>query len=734
MVRSFTCVAVMLSALLRPISAQDRHPVAATKAAKAPIDGDQIYYYNGNSRVELVLATDELNVELEASALPVEAELKSSSGKVVLAESHGANGAKVKLTGIRSKAELENEAKKLKQNPKVKAVHAVAYRRGASAKDENSRQAIKNQFSLKLSPGQSIDTLSARHGLKIVEKVSFSPDTYIVEVVGGGLLSAVDAANKLKEQEKVEFATPLIERQMTRKTLPNDPFISQQWHLKNMGGNAVTPAIAGNDINIESVWPAYTGAGVNIGVTDDGLQTDHPDLAANCRMDIDIDINYNDLDPSPALTDPGPGGSNHSYYLDAHGTSAAGVAGAKGNNALGVTGAAYNSGLAGIRLISTGSTDLQESQAMLHRMADANVADIISINTNSWGPPDDGATLDDAGPFPLVKAALLNGVTQGRGGRGTIYTWACGNGGTADNANYDGYANSRYTIAVAASAANGTQSSYSEQGACVLVNAPSSYGTGGIVTVDRTGTNSFNVYYPNQNGYNTGDYTCNTSSCGFGGTSSACPLVAGVVALVLEANPNLTWRDVQHVLAESAAKNSPTDSGWVTNGAGKSFNHKFGFGRVDAQAAINKALSWQNVPAEMVPLTASSAQSQAIPDNDATGISQTVTISDAPAGTKLEHVEFSVNATHPFRGHLEFFLTSPSGTVSRVSQRSSDSNDNYNDWTFMTVANWGENPNGTWTLRVADRVESEIGTLNSWSLTARGFVLTTSAGDWQLYN
>ncbi|MBX7245552.1 MAG: proprotein convertase P-domain-containing protein, partial [Candidatus Sumerlaeaceae bacterium] len=374
--------------------------------------------------------------------------------------------------------------------------------------------------------------------------------------------------------------------------------------------------------------------------------------------------------------------------------------------------------LVGVRLISAPTTDAQEAQAMTYQMNPGSATDRVHINSNSWGPADDGLTLE--GPGPLTLAAFQSATTTGRGGKGTIFTWACGNGGTADNANYDGYANSRYTIAVAASGGAGQQSSYSEQGSDVVVNTCSNYSGGGITTTDRTGSAGYEDP--------AGDYTYT-----FGGTSSACPLAAGCIALMLQANPNLGWRDVQYILANTSTKNSPADAGWIVNGAGKKFNHKFGFGRLDATAAVAAATTWVNVPAEATPLTATESPNTAIPDNNATGITRTLNISGSP-NFKVEHVVVTVNATHTWRGDLEMFLTSPSGTVSNIAATRSDSGDNYSSWPFMTVANWGENPNGIWSLKVADRFASDTGTLNSWTITIYGYtVAVADAADWALY-
>ena len=151
----------------------------------------------------------------------------------------------------------------------------------------------------------------------------------------------------------------------------------------------------------------------------------------------------------------------------------------------------------------------------------------IDIYSNSWGPSDNGNTVE--APGPLMTAAFEENIEIGRGGLGNIITWAAGNGlDDNDNSNYDGYANSRHTIAVTAVTHRGVQSWYAEPGANILVAAPSDGDGEGITTTDNEGNG----------GYRNGDYTDD-----FGGTSSATPLVSGVIALLLDANENLTYRE-----------------------------------------------------------------------------------------------------------------------------------------------------------------------------------------------
>ena len=494
-----------------------------------------------------------------------------------------------------------------------------------------------------------------------------------------------------------------VDRQQQKRFVPNDPLFSQQWHLQNTGQQAGT---SGEDARVTTAWDSVKGTGVVIGVVDDGLQYTHPDLAPAYRADLSYDFNGNDADPLPSTGDD-------------HGTAAAGVAAARGNNGIGVSGAAPGASLAGIRLISAVTTDQQEANGLTYKPQD------IDIYSNSWGPNDDGATLE--GPGSLTRAAMGNAVQTGRGGLGSIYVWAAGNGLDAnDNSNYDGYANSRYTIAVAAVDNSGKQSWYSEPGANILVTAPSSGGTtttagAGITTTDRTGADGYNV----SASASPGNLSDRNYTNDFGGTSSATPLVSGVVALMLEANPNLSWRDVQHVLANSARRNDPTDAGWSQNGAGTWVNHKYGFGVVDATAAVNLAKTWTNVGAEVSATSGVITVGQAIPDNNLTGITSSFTMG---ADIRVESVEIVFSATHASRGNLQVVLTSPSGTQSVLAEKHADTGDNYSGWTFSTVRDRGESSRGTWTLTVSDRTAGTSGTFGSWAMNVYGTAMPALPG------
>jgi len=231
-----------------------------------------------------------------------------------------------------------------------------------------------------------------------------------------------------------------------------------------------------------------------------------------------------------------------------------------------------------------------------------------------------------------------------------------------------------------------------------VVSGPSSGSTYSITTTDLLGGR----------GTNSGD--CTSS---FGGTSAAAPLVAGIVALILQKNPNLGWRDVQGVLIQSAARLAPSDSDWQTNGAGFRVNHKFGFGLVDATAAVNLAGIWSNYGVQ-VTSSASVQDSHPIPEVGVYNSYANITSSFT-----MEHATVRLVANHPRRGEIVVSLISPSGTVSRLQEKHNDQTANI-DWTYGTIFNWGESSAGDWTLQVSDTSERNTGYLVSWTLTLYG--------------
>merc|ERR1712130_245119 len=374
---------------------------------------------------------------------------------------------------------------------------------------------------------------------------------------------------------------------------------------------------------------------------------------------------------------------------DLHGSEAAGAAVALSNNGLCGVGVASGANVSAVRLLVGSPTDSQEAEAMGYRH------DLVDVYSASWGPYDDGRRLE--GPSGVVLGAFENATKYGRGGKGSVYVWAAGNGrSSGDNCNYDGFANLRYTIAIGAVGRNGMDVYYSEPCAALVAVTPSSDTSGNFIATSST------------NG------GCSSS---FGGTSAACPLGAGVVALCLQARPELTWRDVQNVLIHSTRQNSPGDDDWTVNGAGLHVNHKFGFGLLNATKAVETALSVQLFSPEVVVNSFLLQGDVPIPDR---GGGNVELVWECTEDIVVEHVDIFFDADHPRRGQLDIQITSPQGTVSVLAENRRDNNPDYYFWRFMTIRSWGESSLGTWRLTVTDSSSGYTGRVNYWSVSVYG--------------
>lgn len=204
----------------------------------------------------------------------------------------------------------------------------------------------------------------------------------------------------------------------------------------------------------------------------------------------------------------------------------------------------------------------------------------------------------------------------------------------------------------------------------------------------------------------------------FGGTSAAAPLMAGVVALMLQANPNMTYRDVMHVVAKSAIRNDAADPDWIVNGGGYHHNHNYGFGRIDAVQTVNVAKTWKNVPPLIPYQILQQIVNLPIPQN---GVPVTAQYILSSAITFVEHVDLTLSVDHPMRGQVEVILISPAGTKSVLASEHSDRSPNIN-WRYGTVRNWGEDSNGIWKVQLRDAVvDGNQGSFKGFQIAVYGY-------------
>uniref|UniRef100_A0AAQ6AG67 P/Homo B domain-containing protein n=1 Tax=Amphiprion ocellaris TaxID=80972 RepID=A0AAQ6AG67_AMPOC len=450
-----------------------------------------------------------------------------------------------------------------------------------------------------------------------------------------------------------------------------------------------------SDMNIMGAWKrGYTGKDVVVTILDDGIERNHPDLFQNYDPQASYDVNSNDVDPMPRYD---------ATNENKHGTRCAGEVAAAANNSHCIVGIAYNARIGGVRMLDGDVTDMVEARSLsLHPQH-------IDIYSASWGPDDDGKTVD--GPASLARQAFENGIRTGRKGRGSIFVWASGNGGRSrDHCSCDGYTNSIYTISISSTAESGRKPWYLEECSSTLTTT---YSSGEnydrkIITTDLR-------------------HRCTDSHTG---TSASAPMAAAIIALALEANPLLTWRDVQHIIVKTSRAGHLSAPDWKTNAAGYNVSHLYGFGLMDAEAMVKEAERWKQVPAQHVCVESADRQIRTIrPEHVVRSVYKATGCTDNPNHhvIYLEHVVVRITITHPRRGDLSINLTSPSGTKSQLlANRLFDhSMEGFKNWEFMTTHCWGEKAAGDWVLEIYDspsqlRSQKVPGKLKEWSLVLYG--------------
>lgn len=468
-----------------------------------------------------------------------------------------------------------------------------------------------------------------------------------------------------------------------------DPMQSAQWYLPALGLDALNGQVS--------------GAGVTVGMVDDGIDTAHPDLQVRIDFAKSFDTVSDTADGKNKIPYPtSPAG-------DFHGTAVAGIIVSAQNNETGIVGIAPDAQIASTRVKWTWD-QITQALGQQHQ---------FDISNNSWGAIDAFADNFNSTALTFAYEALRKGVEDGREGLGTVFVFSAGNSAAyGENTNYHNFQNAREVVTVAAANADGSVANFSTPGASVLVGA---YGVD-LLTTDR---------HEKGLGLNTaGNYTS------FTGTSAAAPVVSGVAALMLEANPSLGYRDVQQILAMSSTH--PESMAWKTNTAsnwnlgGMMFNDQLGFGLVNAYAAVQLADTWTQSDTainEVVSSARAFGLQTAIPDGEG-AYKKTFKID---SNISVEHVELGIDLRHTRLGDLIVEITSPGGTVSTLMDRptvnaeqpfglsGTDSGvPTHLLWDLSSVQFWGEQASGDWTVSVRDVRAEETGTLSSLSLRVYG--------------
>ncbi len=423
-----------------------------------------------------------------------------------------------------------------------------------------------------------LDTLN----LETVKSRRGDPDYLILRIPRGA--DPIALANRLQESGLVEWSQPnFITRLVKPQALPNDAHFQRQFQMHNTGQqiNNGRTGTADADVDGPEAWQVSHGAGVVVAVIDEGVDTGNPDFQA-ARLAAGYDFGDDDNNPSP-------GGNG------AHGTACAGIIGATQNNNLGVTGIAPACTIMPIKIWRNDGTS-----ATVADIADAidfawrNGADVLS---NSWGFSSSSHNL-----FPAIDEAIDSAVVRGRNGRGCLVFFAAGN--TADHGTgANGYVtypgNYDSVVTVGASDRNDAQANYSPTDDEIDVVAPShrAYRCQNasedleVWSTDITGNAGYNPWHetdaclpPNGTELPVGDRDFTGL---MGGTSAACPLTAGIGALLLSVNPNLTRHEAESILKATADKIQSASGTYDATG----FSRRFGFGRVNAHNAIVPSVS-----------------------------------------------------------------------------------------------------------------------------------------------
>ncbi|MGH1421198.1 MAG: S8 family serine peptidase [Hyphomonas sp.] len=445
----------------------------------------------------------------------------------------------------------------------------------------------------------------------------------------------------------------------------SDPQVHRSWYLGNSSASHLS-------IDIASVWEDYVGTGVKIGVIDSQIDFNHKEL----RDAYDQGLDYN------FALGTGDFSIDSNNMSSSHGTMVAGVISAAAGNGKGSVGLASGATLVGLGIDYSSSSILDQVVAAIRAGAEVDVAN------NSWSFNTNFADNFQRSAYRELADALKFTAETGRDGLGTSMVFSAGNSGDKGSSNYHNFQNSPYTIAVGAVTASGDEWASTSLGANVLVSA----GGHNIYT-----TSPGNQYAPPS------------------GTSFSAPAVTAVIGLMLEANPDLGYRDIQQILALSARRDGLTDDplrgdGWLTNGAsnfnggGMHFSDAFGYGFVNAHDAVRLAETWTQQQ------TADNRDTITITENirgnlvagSQDHLSFEVDVTDQ---IEVEHVQLSMDLRWKNTGDLDIYLTSPDGTTVRLvyDLESGSYVGAVRDFSFTSVASMGELGAGSWTVDIYNR-------------------------------
>ncbi|WP_187646822.1 S8 family serine peptidase [Nitrosophilus labii] len=497
--------------------------------------------------------------------------------------------------------------------------------------------------------------------------------------------------------------------------LEGDPLFYLQWHIDSRGlsvsNTKGVSTIIGNDLDILNVYHNFVGKHDGyetvIQVVDTGVEKDHEDLYVDLNRSFNSVTKTNDPTPTSNVSTI----DKSSPLVVGHGTAVAGIIAARARNGKGVRGVVPYATIAGSNWLEN-----QSLEDLEYLWYSADWANDILVSNNSWG----AYFLNDKSFETILELA----TSDLRDKKGRIFTVPSGNDReNYGNANLSYLANNRYVITVAALNHENKFASYSNPGSNILVSAYGGeyyYIAPTIATTLLMGRSYYESELNGEIGAITVDEdTGRNYTFAMNGTSAATPMVSGVIALVLEACPDLTWRDVKWLIASTAKKIDENDSHWIQNDAGLWHNINYGFGLINPSKMIEKCKSpyYELLPEEINASITLSNLEISIPDNNTT-ISKSVYFKD---NFVTEWVGLTIDTDHTYSGDLEIALTSPSGTRTLIITPNEINYDGYNGgFRFSSLAFMGEKSEGYWKVEITDRLEGDSGTLNSITLEIFG--------------
>jgi subtilisin family serine protease len=592
--------------------------------------------------------------------------------------------------------------------------------------DPTSRIYLTEEITVQFAPQVTAATIAQiiqPLGLKQVKPIADLPNTFVMALTPEAKENPLKVTNLLMQRSEVLTAEPNIVVASQSHYRPRDPLYSRQWHLNHNGGQDL---VAGSHISAEQAWDVTRGhRSIVVAVMDDGIETNHPDFQGPGKIVAPRDFKGQDFQPDPGES------------WEDHGTACAGVAVAE-ENGIGVVGVAPGCALMPIR--TTGFLD-DTTIEDLFDWASQKGASVISC---SWGP--------SAVNYPLSlrqKAAITRAATKGRRGRGCVIVFAAGNAnrpvnGTIDESGweknvlsgptkwYGGFTVHPDVITVAACTSLHRKAAYSNWGTEISVCAPSNNAPPGVglpnigfvATPPQVRTNTPGLGIVTTDRLSTAGYDPSDYASDFGGTSSACPLVAGVAALVLSANPQLTAREVRQILEQTADKivdNNPDPQFGQRKGTYEANGRSewFGAGKVNAQRAVNAAMQLRISAYQTTRwLPALSNNVIGIPDGVEAGITSRINIADT--GT-VKNLQVTVDVEHEYLGDITIELIAPSGETALLQNRTLGRRTK-----LQTIYDMQNTPalqrlldqstNGAWQLRLIDPIPGDQGKLNWWKL------------------